>query len=559
MYVFGPVTLYWLALRLGAHRGAAFAAALFYSLVSPSTLLMPQMARDMGGWWFAQRFHVLTGYGEGPHVSAMTLIPIVVLALQNALERRSRRAFALAALPIALVFLMNVPGTMALGLSVFAWICSQPKDRLARAWMLAGGAAAFAYALACYGIPPMSLRTVFGNTGGMHPGFANSLKHGPWALFATLLACAALGYVLSRTPLPLLPRFALLHFGLIATLVLTSDFHNWEMLPQVGRLHLEMEMGICLLAGLLLWMLYAALPPWVRPVLLVICLAPALVQWRHYRQFAHGATPRVELEKHSEYTSARWLDEHMRDRRVYTMGSTGFWLNAFTDTPQMKGCCDQGQSMQVLTAASYLINSSISPLHTRMAIAYLHALGVEAIVVNGPSSTDEYKDIKDPERFRGLLPVLHEENGDTIYAVGPHGDTPALAKILRPDEPLPQRPEVIHEEVLQFVDKILAPGRPQATFEWIRNGHARIRANLRGDDLLLVQVAYLPGWKATVNGQSRPVTKEGLGLTLVAPQCEGNCEVSLDWGGRPDSASSLAISLYALAAFFALCFSKRVA
>ena len=94
---------------------------------------MPNIATDVGGLWFARRLQVLTAYGEGPHVSAMTLLPLAILALEGAtlIKRRTGRAWArswaLAAISIALVFLTNVPGTMALGLAVYCWICAQPK------------------------------------------------------------------------------------------------------------------------------------------------------------------------------------------------------------------------------------------------------------------------------------------------------------------------------------------------------------------------------------------------------------------------------------------------
>ena len=117
-YALGAPALYWMAVRLGAPRGAAFLSALCYSLFSPSALLMADVARDLGGFSYGRRLQVMTVYGEGPHVTAMTLLPVVILALQNALVKRSRRAVALAALSIALVFLTNIPGSMALGVAV---------------------------------------------------------------------------------------------------------------------------------------------------------------------------------------------------------------------------------------------------------------------------------------------------------------------------------------------------------------------------------------------------------------------------------------------------------
>src|ERR1019366_6569169 len=153
-YALGAPALYWMAVRLGARRGAALLAALCYSLFSPSALLMADVARDLGG--YGRRLQVMTVYGEGPHVTAMTLLPVVILALENALVKRTGRALALAAVSIALVFLTNIPGSMALGVAVFCWICAQPRERHRAAWLMAASASALAYCLACLGVPPSS-------------------------------------------------------------------------------------------------------------------------------------------------------------------------------------------------------------------------------------------------------------------------------------------------------------------------------------------------------------------------------------------------------------------
>src|ERR1035441_9433343 len=51
----------------------------------------------------------------------------------------------------------------------------------------------------------------------------------------------------------------------------------------VGRLHLEMEMGVCLLLGCAGWAIYARIPPWGRPLVLGLCLAPIVFQAMNYR------------------------------------------------------------------------------------------------------------------------------------------------------------------------------------------------------------------------------------------------------------------------------------
>jgi SAM-dependent methyltransferase len=546
IYALGPLTLYLLAVRLGAHRGAAFLAALFYSLFSPSALLMPEVARDIGGLWFARRLQVLTVYGEGPHISAMSMLPIAILALQIALTKRSGRTLVLAAVSIAIVFLTNVPGTMALGLTVFCWLCAQPAEQRRPAWATAVFASVFAYCLACYGLPPSSLRTVFGNAGAMHPGFSNSLHYGPVWLMLVFACVVGAGHILTRTRATLVVRFAILYFGLIAALATRARFQTFELLPQVGRLHLEMEMGASLLLGCGGWALYVLIPRWIRPVVLALLLAPIGIQFDHYRSRAQMDINYVDLEKRSEYTTARWLDSHLNGQRVYVSGSTSFWLNAFTDVPQMAGCCDQGQSMPVLNDVPGFINAAVSLQNTALAKIWLEALGVQALVVNGEGSTDEYKDFREPQRFERFFTPLHRENGDTIYAVLPEGSS--LAHVLRPGETVGRRPSNPADagEVARYVEAIGNSTRPRATFEWLHGGAARIRASLHRDDLVSVQVAWFPGWKALVHGERRPVGPDGLGFMVIRPKCEGNCEIALLWTGRPDLPYAAVVSVAAL-------------
>jgi hypothetical protein len=556
-YALGAPALYWMAVRLGAPRGAALLSALCYGLFSPSALLMADVARDLGGLWYGRRLQVMTVYGEGPHVTAMTLLPVVVLALENALVKRTWRALALAALSIALVFLTNIPGSMALGVAVFCWICAQARGRHRAAWLIAAASSALAYCLACFGVPPSSMFRVGANARDMHRGFSNSLHYGPLWLALALGSVAAAGFLLARTRLPLAVRFAILFSALTGGMAATAHSETFELLPQVGRLHLEFEIGACLLLGSGAWALYTLFPRWTRPVLLAMLLGPLFVQWGNYRWRAHLDTERADLEKRSEYTTARWLDANLPGGRVYVTGSTAYWLNAFSATPQLIGCCDQGQSMPVLNEVPYKVNSSVSPAITEAGIDWLRALGVQAIVVNGPASTDEYKDIRAPERFDGVVPLLHRENGDAIYSVLPVGTS--LAHVLQPAELVPHRPpgKFAYADILRYVRAAGDAARPAAAFEWLSGSRARIRANLRPTDLLSVQVAWFPGWKATVHGEPRPVSADGMGFLVIQPRCQGDCEIDLAWTGRGDLPLAAVVSLATLALLAARAFRRR--
>ncbi|MEI9973076.1 MAG: hypothetical protein WDO73_14075 [Ignavibacteriota bacterium] len=100
-------------------------------------------------------------------------------------------------------------------------------------------------------------------------------------------------------------------------------------------------------------------------------------------------------------------------------------------------------------------------------------------MVSGPQSTDEYKDIQVPERFDSMLPVLHRELGDTIYAVPQHSTS--LAHVVKPAETVPA--EATPYQIYDYSLVIENPLRPPAEFQWIGDGVANIRADLTRTDV----------------------------------------------------------------------------
>ena len=70
VYALGPVTLFWMAWRLGGNRASALAAGVGYSLISPACLLVKEVRFDAGGLLAGRRLCTLIVYGEGPHLTA---------------------------------------------------------------------------------------------------------------------------------------------------------------------------------------------------------------------------------------------------------------------------------------------------------------------------------------------------------------------------------------------------------------------------------------------------------------------------------------------------------
>ncbi|NIO68685.1 MAG: hypothetical protein GTN71_06480, partial [Anaerolineae bacterium] len=44
----------------------------------------------------------------------------------------------------------------------------------------------------------------------------------------------------------------------------------------------------------------------------------------------------ADVSQTSEYRVARWLEDNTDGGRVYATGTHGFWLNVFSDVPQIR-------------------------------------------------------------------------------------------------------------------------------------------------------------------------------------------------------------------------------
>jgi hypothetical protein len=87
-YVAGPVFLFLFAWRVSRFLETSFAAALLFSLFSPAALFSTIRA-DVGGLWNPWRLRVLVYWGEGPHTTVLSLLPLVLLFVCLAVTKRT--------------------------------------------------------------------------------------------------------------------------------------------------------------------------------------------------------------------------------------------------------------------------------------------------------------------------------------------------------------------------------------------------------------------------------------------------------------------------------------
>ena len=248
-YCAGPVTLFWLAYRLSARIWPSFVGALLYSLVSPAAFLITSVRHDVGGVFHPRRLQAVLMYGEGPHVSSMTLLPVAIVLLDIALQRRRPLFYVLAAFGMASVALTNWLGASALAAAVAAYILSRGRKELKTASLQCLGIAILAYAVAARWLPPSTVASIRTNEQLTAAPYEMTRAH-YFLCLAVLVAVLILAWLwLNKRNAPPHLRFFLI-FGFFMSAI-TLSFVWWRILlmPQPDRYHLEMEMALAPLAA----------------------------------------------------------------------------------------------------------------------------------------------------------------------------------------------------------------------------------------------------------------------------------------------------------------------
>jgi hypothetical protein len=534
-YCAAPVTLFWLAYSTTGNRAFGFVAGVLYSLISPACFLEPLVRQDVGGLLLPRRYQILVHYGEGPHFAAVALIPLVILAIHGAVTSRRRIFVFLAPAAVAAVLLTNWPGSVGLTMAIAAYLLSRlfakPAIRL-RALL---GIAAVAYLLAIVWIPPSILRAVFDNAQQSDASYFGTAQLLPALLL--LVAVATLLWLFQRLRIEPWARFFVFFTLITGAVAMGRWWFGWRLVPQPNRFEVEFDMA---LTGALAYFLVAGfrkLPRRAQIVVVGAGLLCAVVQTRHYRRYAKEVTRPIDITQTIEYRMAKWFDGHMNGARVFAPGSVSLWMNLFTDSPQLAGCCDQGVPHTGYRIANYTvyIGQGMGAQEAPGSLLWLRAYGVRAIGVSGPESTEAYRPFRNPKKFEGLLPVLWRDGDNVVYRIPAKAAdpvrviprsavatrTPVTGMDVQPLEPLVQ---ALEDESL-----------PSANFRWLNRHEALVDAQTAPGQVIFLQISHDSGWRAEQDGAPRPIFRDALGMMYIEPARAGRTQLHLIYDGGPEA------------------------
>jgi hypothetical protein len=497
---------------------------------------------------------VLAKYGEGPHNTALALMPLVLLALWLAARRRGYPRILVAALLLAVTPLVNWVGAFALAIACVVLLVAALGDPGFRAWRVFA-AAGLAYLLACFWLTPTFIRTIVFNW----PTDSFAYQFG--APQRWLVTGLAFGVLIVRLLFRWLGgsfylRFVTLAaftFGFIATVFY---IYGLDTIPESRRYAIEFELFLAL--GVVEAIRLAMRHPNQTVRLCAIGTAAAGLlagtpQLWAYTTQGWGRWAPAPGEESIEYHLARWMDRNPPEGRVFATGGMRFRINSWFDIPQVGGGFDTGLQNRVPWDLAYSIRTAkdMRPGHeTQDTLLELKAMGTEYVVIHGPHSREYYRDFVRPERVSSALPAVYREEDDTIYAL------PArpLANWLNPEElpgqDAPTRPWLLEPYIAALED----PARPALQTRWLGADTLVIDGAAPPGRLVAVRVNADPGWRAFQDGRAIPIQIDNLGFMVLRPAAAAATHIELHYRATAEPRFMAVLSalswIAALAALF---------
>lgn len=522
LYCLGPVSLFWLCYRVTGASGYALTSGLLYSLLSPTCLLFPAIRHDTSNLIEARNLSLLVRYGQGPHIAAVAMIPVFLLALHFAMVERRRWAIAVAPLILAALILTDWTAAFALVMAIGAYLLSRAGSLPTIRWGTLTGVIFIAYLLICPWFPPSTLEAIRTNIQQFDPTIWDHSTLP--AIFLLDVGLLALYLGLKRLKTGWWFRFLVNYVFIAGVVVFARLWLGWHLLPRSDLLQVEFDLACCALIAYFAKMLYDRAPWPGRIVLAALTLVLCVVQTFLLARYAKEQIRPIDIANTSEYRLAKWFNSNLPDGRVYVTGSAATWMNLFSTTSQAAGCCESSVPNLQRRYAAWMIDTgqNAGAKDAELSIDWLKAYGADAIAMN---ATDYWK----PKKFDGVLSVLWHDGDTVVYDL--QRRSKSLAHAVTGPQLVSYLPEgaMDVEPFTNYLTALDAPDAPRADFRWIGNDRAHIDADLRPGDFVSVQITFDRGWRAHANGKVEPTFADGLGLLVIDPHCAGHCSIDLTW------------------------------
>jgi len=537
-YVAGPAFLFLFAWRMSHFLETSFLAALVYSLFSPAALFHV-FQTDLGSVWNPWRLRVLVHYGEGPHIAELGALPLGLLLVYFAITRRKFVWYAASACTMAFLTLVNAFGAADLAVGCVCLVAAlRGRREIITATLLLSAIFVTCYLWASPFLTPTLIGTILKNSQVVEGDFHASRLF-PMQCMVAAGFCGL--WLLARRIVDYYLRFSLLFAYVFLAITALYALANRAALPQPNRYSLEMEMGVALALPFFLRSLFLRTSSKtfsssnsLRIAGVALVLVLAVHQAKSYRRYARSVIQPIDITQTIEYKIAKALDAKVGANRALVSAQAGTWLNVFSNTSQMDGGHGPfNPNWDAQQAAAYAIytGENAGSRDPEVSILWLKTFGCQAVHVSGPKSRIDGKPFRNPAKFNGALPVLWQEDDDTIYSVPQR--TTSLAHVVPVDSIIKNKP--IHgldtTEVAKYVAALDNPALSPASLTWHSPGNGHIDAIVHPGQVVSVQATYDKGWIASANSRPAEVVRDGIGLTVIRANCDGPCSINLVFDG----------------------------
>jgi len=548
-YALIPVTLYFFVRYLTKRNFAALFAAFGYTILPSFSYLIEGpsgYAKLINGG--PLRLVVLQTFGEGPHIVALSLIPLACLLFLYSLRNPSLKSKTLAALGIASVALVNWIGFVSLIIILFVlWLSEITRGEFGKKTKNVMTVLLIAYGLIAFWFTVSFIKSSLSfGSGGRGEGdiLKNYLKILP-LLPVLIPLLVAISWLVSKK----VKKIQGLDFSILWFLIflfIITGWYSWGVayLPQPPRYLPELDMGAIIILGIVLDFILRKItnqkgeekkPNRLRLIIggifiLIVILTMFFFSRNYLKEPYDLLKPLSDIKTTYPYQITEFLSENIdKNERVLATANVSFWMDYFDDIQQVKGAADPAATHPWWGHALYQITSGENaPLGEagEMAYLWLKAINANYIVVNSDYSQDPYHDYKDPEKFEGLFEEIYNFNGDIIYAVPL--ENPSLAQVV--DESVYyqlQTPQnaVDYAGVKAYADWVEDGTKPKATFNWINNDEFEIGADVSGGELISVQMTYDKGWQIKADGKKLKTRKDVIGNMVIFPKNFGKLSI----------------------------------
>lgn len=511
-YCVGIAGVYLLVRVAARSRGMAWLCAAATALLSPSFLFLAPMRHD--AWMLLPaRLGVLVKYGEGPHMTALALIPFALIFTWLALDQTRLWAIALASVFAAAVVSNNFYGATALAvlypILVWSfWITRQDRRILTPAAAIPS----LAYGLTAFWLVPSYFAVTSENLKYVS-------EHGTtWSIWIALAVAVLFALASDRFARGKAERtwavFAAGGAVFFSLNVLGNYYFNFRISGEPSRMAPELDLVCILLAATLLrwlWNQPRRVPQVAAAIVVVAAFATTLGYLRHaWHMFPLWPDYRSRIE----YRVSEWLWKNMPDARTAASGSVRLWFDTWHDLPQMGGGSDQALINGLVQLAQWELLLGPKP---EPSILWMQCLAVDTVYVSSKNSEEMFKDTEYPQKFEGALAVLFDDHqGNRIFAVPRR--YPSRARVVETQRlNALQRPRVSNDvDALKAYAGVIENG-PDSPATLTRQGTdaMRVRAKLDAGQSLVVQESYDPAWHAWSAGREIKVRKDAMGFMAI--------------------------------------------